>query len=315
MKAIVTGAEGFLGANLCKVLLAQGHQVTACSLNRANHTSLDALGVNCRIEYGDVTDASFVERVIAGCEAEWVFHLAAVSIVRIAQAAPAIALRTNILGTINVLEACRRLPGVKSVVCASSDKAYGDHGGKTYREDMPLLPVAPYEVSKAAADLIAQSYAATYGMNVKVTRCANLYGPADLNWSRLIPNSCRQSLRGLRPVVHQGTAHMQRDYLHVDDAVNAYIWLATCAVPGVYNVGNGDVASTLEIALSIARLTGAPEPICEPKQQPFMEIPTQELDTAKIRNLGWESCIRLPDGLVRTVGWYNSYLRGQSCAF
>jgi len=127
MRALISGAEGFLGANLCKALLAQGHDVTALSLNRQKHTSLDALGVECRTEYGDVTDAVFVERVIAASEAEWVFHLAAVSIVRIAQASPALALRTNILGTLNVMEACRKLPGVKSIVVASSDKAYGDH--------------------------------------------------------------------------------------------------------------------------------------------------------------------------------------------
>lgn len=311
MRALVTGSEGFLGANLCKMLLSQGHQVTACSLNRQKHTSLDALGVDCRTEYGDVTDAQFVERVIANCEADWVFHLAAVSIVRVAQASPALALRTNIMGTVNVLEACRRLPGVKSIVCASSDKAYGDHGGEPYREDMPLLPVAPYEVSKAAADLIAQSYAATYGLNVMVTRCANLYGPGDLNWSRLVPNSCRQALAGLAPVVHQGVAHMRRDYLYIRDAVIAYICLAERGESGAYNVGNGDVASTLDIASAIAAITGGPSPVCEPKAQPFSEINAQELQTSKIRALGWQPQVRLAEGLNKTVGWYNGYLGGR----
>lgn len=160
MRTLVTGADGYLGANLCKALIERGHEVTGTSLNRKESTSLDALIVKCRVEFGDVTDTAFVERVISSSEADWVFHLAAVSIVRIAQASPARALNTNIMGTVNVLEACRHLP-VKSVVVASSDKAYGYHG-RPYVEDFALLPTAPYETSKACADMIARCYEQTY---------------------------------------------------------------------------------------------------------------------------------------------------------
>lgn len=308
MRCLITGADGFLGANLCRALLAEGHDVVGTSLNRKGHTSLDALGISCRIEYGDVTDPAFVERVISTHEAEWVFHLGAVSIVRVAQTSPERAFRTNVLGTVNVLEACRRLPHV-AVVVASSDKAYGYHE-QPYTEGMPLLPVAPYEVSKAAADLIAQSYAATYGMRVMVTRCANLYGGGDLNFSRLVPNSCRQAAMGRAPIVHAGSANMIREYLHVEDACRAYVALAEKGEPGPYNVGSLQAASTMVVAARIAQLFEAPAPEVVGKASDFAEIPAQSMNVAKIQRLGWMPRVSLEDGLAQTAGWYAGYLGG-----
>lgn len=312
MRAVVFGSEGFLGANLCKMLMECGHDVVGTSLHRRHHTSLDALQVACRVEYGDVTDPAFVERILSTHEAQWVFHLAAVSIVRVAQSSPARAYQTNVMGTVNVLEACRKLGTVQAIVVASSDKAYGDHGGKPYTENMPLLPVAPYEVSKAAADLIAQSYAATYDMPVKITRCANLYGPGDLNWSRLIPNSCRQANRHEPPIVHAGSTQMQREYLHVEDACRAYITLAECGWPGAYNVGSGDWSDTQWVAETIAELMDAPAPIVQIKHgAAFHEIPKQHLCADKIRALGWKPEVRLIEGLARTIQWYREYLAAE----
>jgi CDP-glucose 4,6-dehydratase len=307
LRAVVTGADGFLGANLVRALTAAGHEVTGTALNRKGHTSLDALGISCRIEYGDVTDAAFVDRVILGSEAEWVFHLAAVSIVRKAQADPRRAHTTNIIGTLNVLEACRASAHVKAVLVASSDKAYGDHQGRAYREDMPLLPVAPYEVSKAAADLIAQSYIHTYGLPVIVTRCATLYGPGDLNWSRLVPNSCKLAVNGRAPVIHAGAERMSREYLHVTDAARACIALATSGAPGAYNVGSGTWAEAGAVAAMVAEQLGAPPPVVQGKAVPFAEIPRQELCTYKVRAL-WEPEIPLDAGIAETARWYRDYL-------
>lgn len=307
MRAVVTGAEGFLGANLVRALLEAGHDVVGTSLNRKGETSLDALRISCRIEYGDVLDAAFMERVIAGAEPDWVFHLAAVSIVRVAQASPARALATNVLGTVNVLEACRRAPGLKAVVVASSDKAYGEHG-RPYVETLPLLPVAPYEVSKACADLIAQSYGATYGMRVMVTRCANLYGQGDLNWTRLIPNACKQAAVGWPPVVHAGSEAMRREYLHVQDAAEAYLLLAERGEAGAYNVGSRQQATTMAVAASCSKLLGGPAPQVVGKGAPFAEIAAQSLDTGKIVALGFRPAWKLEEGLAHTAAWYRRYL-------
>jgi len=302
MRVLVTGAEGFLGANLCKELVERGHEVTGASLNRSGLTSLDALEVKCRIEYGDVTDADFVDRVITSSEPEWVFHLAAVSIVRVAQAAPALTLRTNILGTINVLEACSKLPWGKRVLIASSDKAYGDHGGKPYTENMPLKPTGAYEVSKTCADHIGLLYGAT------VVRCANVYGAGDLNWSRLVPNSCRLALSGQAPQIYGDAAEAKREWLYIDDAVKAYILLAESGSPGAYNVGSGEQYSPIDVADIITKHAVCMVPEWIEKKHAFYEIPVQVLDCNKIRMLGWEADCNIHTGLELTVDWYKDYL-------
>ena len=305
MNALCFGGDGFLGANLCALLLAHGYEVTATALNRKGKTSLDALKVDCRVEYGDVQDAAFVERVVNATQAEWVFHLAAVSIVRLAEDAPGRCFRTNILGTVNVLETCAYSRHVEAVVMASSDKAYGDACGLAYTEDMPLRPGGAYETSKACADLIGQYYG-RQGMRVMVTRCANLYGPGDLNWSRLVPGSCRRAIRGEPPVIHAGAWDYQREWLAVEDAARAYAMLADCGKAGAYNVGSGQVATAGEVATNIAVLAGGPSPEERNKSSDFTEIPAQRLDTSKVRELGWES---QPLDFADTLNWYWEYLR------
>lgn len=300
MRALVTGAEGFLGANLCKALVEQGHEVTAASLNRRGKTSLDALGVNTRIEYGDVTDTAFVERIVSSSEADWIFHLAAVSIVRAAQANPALALRTNILGTLNVLESAKRT-GAK-VMVASSDKAYGDHNGAEYVEGMALKPTGAYEVSKTCADHIGNLYGAV------VVRCANLYGDGDLNWSRLVPNSIRLALQGRAPQIYGGAVYNKREWLYVKDAVDAYIKLAEEGLPGAYNVGSGEQASPLEVAEIVCGMIGSPFPEVVQKKRDFYEIPEQKLNCDKIRGLGWNPDTYLTTGLYQSIEWYREYL-------
>ena len=300
MRALVTGAEGFLGANLCAELITRGHEVTATSLNRRNKTSLEALNVECRVEYGDVTDSAFIDRIVSSSEADWVFHLAAISIVRTAQANPALALRTNILGTINALEACKRT-GAQALI-ASSDKAYGDHDGAEYVEGMALKPIGAYEVSKTCADHIGQLYGAI------VVRCANLYGDGDLNWSRLIPNSMTLALRGKAPQVYGDAIHNKREWLYVKDAANAYVKLAEAGQPGAYNVGSGEQASPLEVANAICEMLNIDKPEVVEKTRDFYEIPEQKLNVDKIKRLGWRHEFNLSQGLKRTGAWYEGYL-------
>lgn len=300
MKALITGIEGFLGANLAQELQRQGYEVIGTSLNRTNKTSLDALGVKCRVEYGDVTDQSFIERVISSSECDTVFHLAAVSIVRIADRSPALALRTNILGTINVLETCRKL-GVKCLL-ATSDKAYGDQGGVPYVEEMLLNPKGAYEVSKSCADHIGMLY------NAIVVRCANIYGPADLNWSRMIPNALKSINQGKPPKVYGDAITQKREWLYVKDACNAYIELAKYSERGAFNVGSGEQMSPMEIAETIKEKTGYPIIDVQTKENPFYEIKEQILDCSKISTI-WKAEYSIDRGLDETIKWYEDYLK------
>jgi CDP-glucose 4,6-dehydratase len=300
---LISGVDGFLGANLAAYLLDKGHTVIGAALNRKCDTSLDVLGVKLRMEYGDVTDGAYVARLLNAYEVDVVFHLAAVSIVRLAERDPGRAIRTNVLGTLAVCEAAQRA-GAR-VLVASSDKAYGDQGGLPYREDMALKPTGVYEVSKASADMVARLFGAV------VLRCANLYGPADLNWSRLVPNSCRLALRGEAPAVYGDAATNQREWLHVADACTAYELLAVKGEPGqAYNVGSGEQATALDIACKLATFANAPQPALVKKAKSFYEIPSQALDCRKLYRLGWASERRLSEGLYQALHWYEHLLCG-----
>jgi CDP-glucose 4,6-dehydratase len=300
MRALVFGADGFLGANLCLELQSQGYDVVGTSLNRKGETSLDALGVKCRIEFGDVTDLSFVERVISSSECDVVFHLAAVSIVRVAEKAPMLALKTNIMGTLNVVDTCHKM-GIKCLI-ASSDKAYGDHDGLPYTETMSLRPRGVYETSKTCADHIGTLY------NAIVVRCANLYGPGDLNWSRMIPRSIKLALSGESPKIYGDSVDQKREWIYVKDACKAYIALAKNVQEGAYNVGSGIQMSPMEIGFKIAEMIGSPLPDIENKATPFYEILTQKLDCKKISHL-WQHEVSMTTGLQKTVDWYREYLK------
>lgn len=313
MKCLVTGGDGFLGANLVQHLQRSGHEVTATALNRKGMTSLDALNVKCRIEYGDVLDNEFVQRVINATEAEWIFHLAAVSIVRIANTNPRRCLMTNIAGTVNVLDAAQRSANCHAVVVASSDKAYGDNGGALYTETTELKPYGVYEVSKACEDIIARMYGCMMCGDVHkvmVTRCANLYGQGDLNWSRLIPNSIRRSLNGLAPQVYQDAWDYQREWLYVEDACRAYELIATWGESGeAYNVGSGETLTAGEMAMRIANVCDAPLPMLDNIALNCSEIPAQALDCSKLKALGFVPKWSLDDGLRDTLNWYKRYIR------
>jgi CDP-glucose 4,6-dehydratase len=312
---LVTGCTGILGSWLTIALVDAGAAVTGLIRDEVPFTHLRRSGYEDRIRVvrGDVTDYELVERALNEYEIDTLFHLAAQTIVHIADRAPLSTFETNIKGTWTVLEAARRTPKTERIIVASSDKAYGAHEDLPYTEDVALKGCYPYDVSKACADRIAQSYIVTYDLPVAVTRCANLYGGGDLNWSRLIPGTIRSVLRGKRPVIRSdGT--LVRDYLYIPDAVAGYLRLAEkLDAPEVrgeaFNLGMDDPKSAMEVVQTIIDVSG--EPTLEPLVlgEAKNEIQDQYLDSTKARRLlGWWPEHSLREGLRETVAWYRAFL-------
>src|SRR5215211_6286802 len=224
---LVTGAQGFVGSWLAERLLEEGARVVVPlrDVDPESRFRIEGIEERCQLVACDLADYGSVLRVVNEHEVRAVFHLAAQTIVGTARRSPLSTFESNVRGTWNLLEACRVDGGVERIVVASSDKAYGAQDELPYREASPLAALYPYDVSKAAADMITRSYAATWGAPVVVTRLANVYGGGDLNWSRIVPDTCRALANGHRPVIRSdGT--LERDYLFVDDAVEAYLAVA-----------------------------------------------------------------------------------------
>jgi CDP-glucose 4,6-dehydratase len=265
----------------------------------------------CVVTLADLTDYASISRILNEHEVRTVFHLAAQAIVGLANRAPLGTWESNVRGTYTLLEACRASGGqVERIVVASSDKAYGDHRELPYREDFALRARHPYEVSKACADMIARSYASTYDLPLAVTRLANVYGPGDLNWSRLIPDTARALARGERPVIRSdGTA--ERDYLFVEDAVNAYLTVAAALDRAelrgrAWNAGCEAPVSVHEVVRRLIDISGVDvEPEIRGDGPPRGEIDRQYLDSTAIREeLGWKPRFDLERGLPITWEWY-----------
>jgi CDP-glucose 4,6-dehydratase len=311
----VSGCAGFLGSWLTSALVDAGANVVGLVRDRVPFSLLRRSGYLDRITVirGDVTDYELVERVLNEYEIDAVFHLAAQTIVPIANRAPLSTFETNVKGTWTVLEAARRSPTVTRIAVASSDKAYGEHEILPYVENAPLLGCHPYDVSKACADLIARTYSATYGLPVVVTRCANLYGGGDLNWNRIVPGTVRRLIRGERPIIRSdGT--LQRDYLYVQDAVHAYMTLAEHLdedeVRGqAFNFGMDKPTSVLEMVRAIIAVSDHPDLEPEVLGDAPNEIPAQYMDSSKAhRLLDWAPRYSLEEGLRETFGWYREFL-------
>ncbi len=313
--ALVTGCTGFLGSWLSIALVEAGATVVGLIRDEVPFSHLRRSGYQNRIAVvrGDVTDYELIERALNEYEIDTVFHLAAQTIVPIANRSPISTFETNIKGTWTLLEAARRSPTITRVALASSDKAYGAHDTLPYTEDAPLLGCYPYDASKACAELIARTYAVTYGLPIAVTRCANLYGGGDLNWSRIFPGTVRSVIRGERPIVRSdGT--MVRDYLYVRDAVNAYLTLAErLDDPEVrgepFNFGMDNPKPVLEIVQTIIAVSDYPdlEPVVLADAP--NEIQAQYLDSGKAKRvLGWAPRYSLEEGLKETLAWYREFL-------
>ena len=311
-RVFVTGGTGLLGGWLVQALLERGAHVVGLVRDSVPRSRLVAERVIDRIDVvrGDVTDYYCVERALAEYEVERVFHLAAQTIVGIGNRWPLSTFETNVRGTWNVLEASRRQPTVRSVIVASSDKAYGDQERLPYEETAPLQGRHPYDVSKSAADLIAQSYWTSFGLHVAITRCGNLFGGGYLNWNRLVPGTIRSVLRETPPII-RSNGRLIRDYLYVEDAVDAYLAVADAllgsdAVAGqAINVSYGEPQSVIDLVTRILTRMGRGDLSPRILDDATNEIVDQYLDATRARKvLGWTPRVGLDEGLTRTIAWY-----------
>ena len=316
----VTGATGLVGGWLVRRLVDAGADVVCLVRDWVPQSELVRSGLleTVRVVRGDVRDRGLLEQALGEYEVDTVIHLAAQTIVTIANRNPISTLETNIQGTWNLLEACRRCPTIKQIVLASSDKAYGDHGSLPYEENTPLKGTHPYDVSKSCADLIGQSYAKTYGLPVTITRCGNFYGGGDLNWNRVVPGTIRSVLRGQPPIIRSDGLSV-RDYFYVEDGAAAYILLAErlASDPDLvggqaFNFSNETQVTVLELVNKILALMGSNlKP--EVRNEATNEIRHQYLSAAMARDqLQWQPLFTLEEGLQKTIDWYKEFFESQA---
>ena len=316
----VTGATGLIGGWLVKRLLEQGADVVCLVRDWVPQSVFMSDGLMNRVKVvrGDVNDQSLMERTLGEYEIDTVIHLAAQTIVGIANRNPVSTFETNIAGTWALLEACRRSPAVKQIVVASSDKAYGEHEELPYNEDAPLQGRHPYDVSKSCADLIAQCYGATYNLPVAITRCGNFYGGGDLNWNRIVPGTIRSVLRGQRPII-RSDGQFIRDYFYAEDGAVANMVLAEKLAENrellrgeAFNFSNEIQVTVLELVERILKLMQSDlEP--DVRNEATNEIRHQYLSAAKAKRLlDWQPLFTLDEALQRTIDWYNDFLKRTS---
>lgn len=316
---LVTGATGLVGAWLTRRLISAGADVVCLVRDWVPQSELVRSGdlERVRVVRGDVRDQNLLERTLGEYEVSTVIHLAAQTIVGIANRNPVSTFESNIAGTWSLLEACRRSPAVKQIVVASSDKAYGNANVLPYDEDTPLIGRHPYDVSKSCSDLISQAYAKSYGLPIVVTRCGNFYGGGDLNWNRIVPGTVRSILRGERPVI-RSDGQFIRDYFYVEDGAAAYMSLAEALATNdkiaghAFNFSNEIQVSVLDLVRKISSLMKS-DLLPDVRNQASNEIRHQYLSAKKAREvLGWGPIFTLDEGLVRTVDWYRNFFGGQT---
>ncbi len=315
---LVTGATGLLGGWVVRRLLDHGAQVTCLVRDHVPRSMLvdDSLINSINVVYGEITDQQLLERALGDYEIQIVLHLAAQTIVGVANRNPISTFESNIKGTWTVLEAARRSPKIKAVVLASSDKAYGDQPQLPYSEAMPLQGKHPYDVSKSCSDLIGQAYATTYELPVAITRCGNFYGGGDLNFNRVIPGTIRSVIRGIRPEIRSDGSPI-RDYLYVEDGAEAYMNLALQLTRRpelrgmAFNFSTEHPMSVTQIVKRVLKVMGSDlEPLI--MNQAHHEIHAQYLDASLAKSeLGWQPRFSLDQGLVQTVGWYQRFFESQ----
>ncbi|MGR3277826.1 GDP-mannose 4,6-dehydratase [Acaryochloris marina NIES-2412] len=316
---LITGCTGLLGSWMTQELVARGARVVGLVRDWVPQSRLFTEGLSDKITtvYGGIEDLGVLERAINEYEVDTVFHLAAQTIVGVANREPLGTFEANIKGTWNVLEACRRVGGVSRIVVASSDKAYGDQDILPYDEQTPLQGEHPYDVSKSCADLLCRTYYVTYNLPVCITRCGNFYGGGDLNFNRIVPDTIRSTLRD-KPIVIRSDGTYIRDYFYVKDGVLAYLHLAEQMdrpeiLGEAFNFSNELQISVLELVHKILKLMGKPH--LEPTilNQAQNEIKHQYLSAEKARRLlDWKSPYDLDAALLETIQWYTAFLESTS---
>ncbi len=312
----ITGCTGLLGAWLAKELVNRGASVVGLVRDDVPKANFFSLGLDKLIVsvHGEIENYLLLERVLNEYEIETVFHLAAQTIVTIANNNPVSTFKANIEGTWNLLEACRKNHNVNRIIVASSDKAYGDQDVLPYSEEMPLQGSHPYDVSKSCADMIAHSYFNTYGLPVCVTRCGNFYGGGDLNFNRIVPGTIRSVFFNEKPVIRSDGSYV-RDYLYILDAVDAYLCLAEKMdqhpLHGeAFNFSNEIQLTVLELTNKILELMGRKDLKPVVLGEAGSEIKKQFLSTEKTRRiLGWSPRRSIEKGLQETISWYTEFFK------
>lgn len=316
-KVLLTGITGLLAPHIGVRLANLGATVVGTYHDEKPFTYLSTAAERGRITLAqcDINSLPRLQELISTYEIDFVFHCAAQSIVRQCVTNPIGAFATNIIGTANVLEAARLVGGVSGIMCMESDKSYGsfDEADLPYREGQVLKPHNVYEVSKACSGLIADAYSNNFEMPVFTIRAANLYGPGDLNVSRLIPGSVLRLLQGRPPVLYSGVSEYIREFLYVTDAADAIINLMERIDDTrghVFNLGSGCTVSISDLLqIIIQRVRPGCSPRVIDRDAFFKEISKQYVSFEKLKGVLPEYQPRgLLEGLEPTIEWYRENL-------
>ena len=325
-RVVVTGASGLVGKHLIRRLAWDEHADVLCVVRdmtpEVRRAAKDPIGVDFNgdvglglgnypqvsVAVGDVTDLDFMRRVLVEHQATAVFHLAAQTIVPIANTDPWSTWESNVRGTYTVLEAVRLSCPRAAVVVASTDKAYGEQEELPTSEEGRLNAVFPYDVSKACADMVTRSYRETFGLQAVVTRCGNIFGEGDLNWNRLVPGTVRSATYDEPPQIRSDGTFL-RDYIYVGDVVDAYLLLARDGVNGAldddaFNISDDRPMTVIQMVRKVLEFCGKSDLVPIVGNETVKEIPRQYLTSRLLRSYGWEPKFGFDEGLRRTVDWY-----------
>lgn len=319
-RVLVTGANGFLGAHLSIALLKEGASITGIIKEDPKDSFLkialkEIKKPKINLIKSDIVNFNSTLNIFKKQRPDICLHVAAQPIVGIANKSPLLTFEANIKGTWNILEIAR-ISSTRAVVVASSDKAYGEHKKLPYKEDASLNALHPYDSSKACTDILTRCYAHTYGLNTAVTRCANIYGPGDFNFSRIIPDTVRSVLLNKNPAIRSDGTPL-RDYIFIEDVINAYLLLAIKLYEGkipageAFNFGTGKPISVLSLVNKILSISNRRnlKPEILSKRKIKGEIYRQYLSSSKAkRMLGWSTRYTLKQGLKETYRWYKMHL-------
>ena len=322
LKVLVTGCSGFLGPWLCQRLLDDGASVVGADIMFDERSRIHDLSGKVEQIRLDVQDFEAVNRLLSEKKIEFVFHLAAQAIVGVALEQPLETISVNVMGTSNILECARRLAAggrpLKGILVASSDKAYGDQENLPYLEDAPMMGRFPYDVSKSCADLISRSYFHSFGLPICITRCGNLFGAGDLNFSRIVPGTIRSCLQGERPVI-RSDGSLIRDYIYVQDAAVAMFLIGNTMLEDdtifgeAFNISNDKPLSVIEIVDEIRAAMHRVDLVPVIENTARGEIKAQYLSSKRLRQrLGWAPQFTLREGLLQTIPWYEKHCRSEN---
>lgn len=306
---VITGGAGFIGSHVVELLLKKNYHVIVVDIQKLNRSYFFLNNLEKKVDYQqlDILHQKDINSLFVSQHPDYVIHLAALSTVDEAYRNPRKAFETNIMGTVNILEACRNFSGIKGILVASSDKAYGKTK-KIYKETSPLKGDHPYDVSKSSEDLIAQTYYKTYGLPVIVTRFGNVYGEGDLHYDRIIPGICKAVITGQSLAIRSDGTYV-RDYVYVKDVVRGYVFLMEKSgeLKGeVFNFSSNDTCSVLELVRKAQHIFKT-KILYKIFDTAINEIPYQHLDDSKIRKLGWKLVYSLEKSLPKMLHWYRNF--------